>query len=42
MRRVRASTWILTAVFLITLTTYLLIRPPLAATAVLDILTTEA
>ena len=32
MRRVRTSTWILTAVFLITLTTYLLIKPAPAAT----------
>ena len=33
MRRVRTSTWILTAVFLITLVTYVLVRPPQAATA---------
>ena len=32
MRRARTSTWILTAVFLITLVAYLLVRPPPAAT----------
>jgi hypothetical protein len=30
-RRVRTSTWILTAVFLIALATYLLVRPPYQA-----------
>ena len=42
MRRVRTSTWILTAVFLIIAATYLLVRPSPAATVVVTPATTSS